>query len=119
VDLTAAGERIVADLVRLYGDSPDVRAIATQAARFADLADEAGQRVMTEGLTLVTPQGPVRHPCVQVEKDARLGFLSCLRVIRSRPKLAGSHRPSKVDAWWRDRPDLAAKQAKKVAKYFS
>jgi hypothetical protein len=104
VKLTESGQTVYAQLVAEYGTSAAVKQLAQTAARFWDVAQQAGEIVRAEGLVLELGRGRFRHPALQAETAARLAYLAAVRVLKQRPRLAKPNRPTRSEALLRDRP---------------
>lgn len=99
MELTREAHQVRLELIRVHGDSPDVKRLAEIAAQCWQRATEASARVDAEGLTVTTRKGGVfTHPAVTIERTSRLAYLSAVRAIKQGPKYPKVGRPAKTDA---------------------
>lgn len=98
MELTLEARRVQKELVKAYGDTPDIRRLAETAAQLWQRAEAAAATVDAEGLVITNKKGTFTHPAVTIERTSRLGYLSAVRAIRQQPKYTKIGRPSKSDA---------------------
>ena len=105
MELSLEAQRVRKELIRTYGDTPDLRRLAEVAALSWQRAEEASALVQAEGMTLTTGHGTVAHPAVTIERVSRLAYLSAVRALRQEPRHTKIGRPAKTDraAAWLDR----------------
>lgn len=75
------------------------------AGRLWDRGEAAHQRLTTEGLTVESRQGIKPHPCIAIEREARIGFQKLIKQLAlddvDEPKRGVGRPPGGLGVTWR------------------
>lgn len=80
--LSLPAQRLYRTVLKAFDLQEHEIALLTMACECLDRATQARQRLAEDGITVPDRNGkPVAHPCVAMERDAKLVFAKCLKEL--------------------------------------
>ncbi len=80
--LSLPARRLLTEVLRLYELEPHDQAVLVKALEAWDRAEQARQRIDTDGLTIESRFGELKpHPLLSTERDSRAAFLAGMKQL--------------------------------------